>query len=68
MKKLKEQENKEHQNTEQKASKNEVVSSKSFFASLQVYFTDKEITRYKAYAEASVISRARSLFHPPNLI
>ena len=67
MKKLKEQENKEQQNTAQKVNKNEVVSSRFFFISIDALFIEKEMIRYASPDEAAVISRPRSFFHPPNV-
>jgi len=69
MKKIKEQEKQEQQNQEQKLeNKNEVVSSRSFFASLQfhemVVNTSFNVSSKPAFPDG----QPRDIFHPPALV
>ena len=66
MKKLKQEEKKDEQNPDRKLeNKNEVVlSSKSFFSSVCLLFTEQEIT-YNTIPAGKAIKMPRSIFHPP---
>ncbi len=64
MKKLKEEEKKEQQNNERKSSPDEVLSSKSFFATIH---TSKQttVTEFFSHNSGTPIDRATPFFHPP---
>jgi hypothetical protein len=67
MKKLKQEEKKDQQNPERKAdNKDEVISSKSFFASVnQIALVSK--IHYNFFNNNSVQDRTSDFFHPPTL-
>ena len=64
MKKLKEQEKKESQAPERRSVNDEVVSSKSFFASVNYFFSGAKPV-YNSYTDGRLASRPRTCFHPP---
>ena len=65
MKKLKQEENRDKQNPERKSdNKEEVLSSRSFYATL--HFKTVQIkTAYPAATAAKAVDMPRSFFHPP---
>lgn len=66
MKKLKEQESRDQQNPERKQeNKNEVISSRSFFATLSLSGFKTIFTTYPNASEGRVLSMPRTFFHPP---
>ena len=67
MKKLKQEEKKDAQNPERRSNgKDEVLSSKSYFAS--VYFLYTPITiDYSLYLPSTTTDMALDIFHPPGL-
>ena len=65
MKKLKQEENKDKQNPERKLdSKDEVLSSKSFYALVPFKFIPLK-KEYPSLSTGSAIEMPRSIFHPP---
>lgn len=66
MKKLREEEKKEKEDAERHVVKNEVISSKSFFASI-LYIEVKENRTYILHDTGSPVDIAVSFFHPPSL-
>ena len=64
MKKLKEQEKKDSQLPDRRSVNNEVISSKSFFASV-TYFPATIKPVYNAFPVSGITSMPRSFFHPP---
>lgn len=68
MKKLQEEEKKEQQNTERKAEfKNEIISSKSFYATIVPASFIIKAPQYFIANEINTTSMPRSLFHPPGM-
>lgn len=68
MKKLKEEEKKESENTEKKSNlQNEVISSKSFFTST-IAFTEQVLYTPTApiFNDNDTVSMPRTFFHPPS--
>ena len=64
MKKIQEEENKEQQETERKAeSKNETLSSKSFFAILPDIFYKQIFIEYTLYKDGKLVSIPYTIFH-----
>jgi hypothetical protein len=64
MKKLRQEENKDKQNPERRSSYDEVLSSKSFFATVEVY--SAPLLQHVAVYRANVPSpHPRNIFHPP---
>ena len=69
MKKIQEEENKEQQETERKAeSKNETLSSKSFFAILPDIFFKQVFIKYTLYNDGKLVSIPHTIFHPPTAL
>ena len=67
MKKLQKEENKDRQNPERKSdNKNEVLSSKSFFASVQVPAISTT-HRFTGFTDEALSERPSSIFHPPGV-
>ncbi|HJU45470.1 MAG TPA: hypothetical protein VJ647_01750 [Chitinophagaceae bacterium] len=66
MKKIKEEEKKEKEDAERRVVKNEVISSRSFFASI-LYIEVKEDRTYILHDTGSPVDIAVSFFHPPSL-
>src|ERR1700712_5525317 len=64
MKKLQEQEKKDSQVPERKSFNDEIISSKSFFASVNYFSSDIHLT-YNPFRECSTTQMPRSFFHPP---
>ena len=64
MKKLKEQEKKDSQLPDRRSVNDEVISSKTFFASI-TYFTQTGKPAYNGFRTGHVTSMPRSFFHPP---
>ncbi|MBS1573685.1 MAG: hypothetical protein JST09_00160 [Bacteroidetes bacterium] len=65
-KKIKQEENKDNQNPERKPeNKNEVISSKSFFATIQLTSCESS-PKYILYMENEVSGDYISVFHPPS--
>ncbi len=64
MKKLKEQEKKDGQLPDKRSVNDEVISSKSFFASIS-YFSVTAKPAYNSFAGACITNMPRSFFHPP---
>ena len=64
MKKLKAQEKKDQQNPERRNSKEDVLSSKSFFVSLNIITTHSRILYHNADSGVPV-KRSHTFFHPP---
>jgi hypothetical protein len=66
MKKLQEEEKKDQQNSERKAeNKNEIISSKSFYATITPASFIIRASQYFIADEVSTASMPRSYFHPP---
>jgi hypothetical protein len=64
LKKMNQEEKKDEANGLTKASQDEVISSKCFFAS--IHTTTKNIlTSFPSYIAGSPIDRASDFFHPP---
>ncbi len=64
-KKLKQEENKDKQNPERRNNgKEEVISSKSFFASIE-HISSLALIEHKIANNNSVIDISESIFHPP---
>ncbi len=67
MKKLKQEEKKDAQNPERRSNGNEnVLSSKSHFASIQFLYNPTTI-HYLDYQPSSVSDMAMEIFHPPGV-
>ena len=67
MKKLQQEEKKDQQNPERKSeNKSEVLSSKSFFCSLE-HFSILIQNSYSTTDAATIVDRAFSIFHPPQI-
>jgi len=64
MKKLQEQEKKDSQAPERRSFNDEIISSKSFFATL-THFSAKIQSAYNSFPESSTTHMPRSFFHPP---
>ncbi len=64
VKKVKEQEKKDGQLPERKSVKNEVISSGSFFASVEHPVSGLTST-YNTFSRHQVVNMPRSFFHPP---
>lgn len=64
MKKLKQEENKEEGNGLLKASQDEIISSKCFFASINTTTTNSNFI-FPLFTSSSPIDRASDFFHPP---
>jgi len=66
IKKLKQEDSKDNQNPERRSSQDEVISSKSFFSSIDspVYFI--KASEHFIINDARVIARPRTFFHPPS--
>jgi hypothetical protein len=65
MKKLKEEEKKDQQNTERKSSLNEFISCKSFFATLDIAI-QRVPTNFINHNSGTPIDTPRDFFHPPS--
>ena len=67
MKKIKEEEKKEQENTERKLDyKVTILSSKSFFATINLVVTPYKIT-YPRTACSATVHRSLAVFHPPQV-
>jgi hypothetical protein len=64
MKKMKQEENKDKQNPERRNSSDEVLSSKSFFTSVQIIPVIKP-THFSSYISSFPTERSTEFFHPP---
>jgi protein-disulfide isomerase len=64
MKKMQQEENKDKQNPERRNNADEVLSSKSFFLSLQVY-SPVTINEYADFYSAKPKDLSTEFFHPP---
>lgn len=65
-KRLKQEDNKERQNPNLKIEKgNEVISSKSFFASYQFQEVNAGVDVYPDYKAHKLVDRSQAVFHPP---
>ncbi len=66
MKKLKQEENKDKQNPERKSdNKEEVLSSKSFYATLHFNFSIEIKTQYPSTIAGKAVDMPGAFFHPP---
>ena len=66
-KKLQQQQNNDKQNPEQRNNKNEVLSSKSFFATAPLVKMQELCINYTNLSFAKEIEMPRSFFHPPGV-
>ena len=66
MRKLKQEEKKDQQNPQRRNTKEEVLSSKSFFAAIQNSFDNPDVY-YSVYRAGAPIDRAIAFFHPPGI-
>jgi hypothetical protein len=65
-KRLKQEDNKDRQNPNRKIEKgNEVISSKSFFASYQFHNMNADPKSFPAYLAGKSVDRSQTVFHPP---
>ena len=68
MKKLQEEEKKDQQNSERRAeNKNEIISSKSFYATITPASFTIRASHYVIVDELNTASSPRSYFHPPGI-
>lgn len=68
MKKLQEEEKKDQQNSERRVeNKNEIISSKSFYATITPASFTIKASHYIIIDELNTASSPRSYFHPPGI-
>ena len=66
MKKIKEQEKKDQQNSERRSGKEDVLSSKSFFASLNIITVHSRILYHNTNSGVPA-KKGHAFFHPPTV-
>lgn len=67
-KKLAQEDNKDKQNPNRKNSnRDEVISSKSFFASYHILYSNRHIITYPSYSAGKAIDQSADIFHPPGV-
>jgi len=66
MRKLKQEEKKDQQNPQRRNTKEEVLSSKSFFAVIPNSFSDPR-EYYSVYRAGAPVDRSIDFFHPPGI-
>lgn len=67
MKKIKQEENKEKQSTERRSFQDETISSKSFYASIQLVHMEALIQHHILYSAYFPQGATAPVFHPPGI-